>query len=153
MPSKALEEYLRKNNVKYSCINHPVAYASKEVSHVSHIPEQDLAKTVIINAGKKMVMVVLPSSVSVDFQSLRKSLHENDVSLATEKEFSKQFPDCELGAMPPFGNLYNMEVYVDKSLSHNTEIAFNAGTHNEVVKLLYKDFDKLVHPKVITAIH
>jgi Ala-tRNA(Pro) deacylase len=153
MPSKKLEEYLHKNNVKFSCIDHPVAYATREVSHVSHIPEKELAKTVIINAGKKMVMVVLPSSVSIDFHTLRNSLHETDVSLATEKEFSKKFPDCELGAMPPFGNLYNMEVYVDKSLTQNTDIAFNAGTHNEVVKLSYHDFDTLVHPQVITVIH
>jgi Ala-tRNA(Pro) deacylase len=153
MMVKKLEDYLNQQKVKYTSITHPVAYATREISHVSHISENALAKTVIVNAGKKMVMVVVPSSVSIDFQHLRKSLHETDVSLATEKEFSKRFPDCELGAMPPFGNLYNMEVYVDKSLTSNKDIAFNAGTHTEVVKVSYQDFEKLVHPKVITAIH
>jgi Ala-tRNA(Pro) deacylase len=100
-----------------------------------------------------MVMLVLPSNEAVDFKTLRQALHENDVSLASEKEFSKLFPDCELGAMPPFGNLYNMEVYVEEHLAKNKDIAFNAGSHTEVIKLSYKDYEKLVHPRKITITH
>ncbi|MBN9287214.1 MAG: deacylase [Gammaproteobacteria bacterium 39-13] len=151
MPVQKLKDYLTQNKVKFTAIDHPVAYATREISHVSHISEKELAKIVIVYAGKKMVMVVVPSNEAIDFQSLRKSLHVNDVSLAPEKDFSKLFPDCELGAMPPFGNLYNIEVYVDTSLTNNKEIAFNSGTHTEIVKLAYEDFEKLVKPTVITA--
>ncbi|MBS0290456.1 MAG: YbaK/EbsC family protein [Proteobacteria bacterium] len=151
MPVKKLNEYLNQNKINFTTIAHPLAYAAREISHVCHIPEVELAKTVIVFASNKLIMVVIPSSKAIDFKSLRESLHENDVTLASEQDFLKKFPDCELGAMPPFGNLYNMEVYVEKNLAKNKEIAFNAGTHTEVIKLAYQDFERLVHPKVITA--
>lgn len=151
MPVQKLKEFLTQNKVKFTAIDHPVAYATREISHVSHIPEYQFAKIVMVYAGKKLIMVVVPSSNAIDFQALRKSLKVNDVTLASEKDFSKLFPDCELGAMPPFGNLYNMDVYVDASLTHNIEIVFNSGTHTELVKIAYKDFAKLVNPKVINA--
>lgn len=153
MLCKRLKEYLAQNNVQYTSIPHAIAYAAREVSHVSHIPERQLAKCVIVNAGNKMIMVVIPSSEVVNFDSLKKSLHETNAQLASEAEFTKAFPDCELGAMPPFGNLYNMDVYVEKDLAANKEIAFNAGTHEEIIKLAYQDFVKLVHPKVISVTH
>ncbi len=153
MPGKKLKDYLNQNHVKYKTINHPLAYSAKEVSHCSHIPEKQLAKTVIVLAGNKLVMIVVPCTEVVNLMSLRKSLHENDVILASESDFQKAFPDCEIGAMPPFGNIYNMEVYVDRSLAENKEIAFNAGTHTEVIRLSYKDFKNLVHPKEVVVIH
>jgi len=153
MPIVKLKNYLDANHVKYNSVVHSQAYSAKEVSHITNTPEGELAKTVIVNLGHKMVMLVLPSAETIDFKSLRKSLRATDVSLASEKEFSKVFPDCELGAMPPFGNLYNMEVYVDEHLANNREIACNAGTHSEVIRLSYKDFDKLVHPKKIAITH
>jgi len=151
MASQKLREYLNQNQVSYTSIAHPIAYSTREISHLCHVSENQLAKSVMINVGNKLAMVVLPASFIVDFEKLKKSLHETNVSLATETEFNAIFSDCELGAMPPFGNLYNVEVYVEKSLGNNREIVFNAGTHTEVIKLAYQDFLALVHPKVITA--
>lgn len=153
MPTKKLKEFLTKNKINYFSISHPAAYAARETSHVSKISERLLAKTVIINVANKRIMVVVPSNEAINFDSLKKSLKENDVSLVPENEFSRLFPDCELGAMPPFGNLYNMDVYVEKNLTKNKEIAFNAGSHTELIKMSYQDFEKLVHPKVIAATH
>src|SRR5579872_6993724 len=109
MPGKKIQEFLDKNHVKFTSVEHPMAYSAREVSHVSHISEKALAKTVICNVGGKMVMLVIPACDTVDFQALKDSLHESSIVLAKEDEFSKKFPDCELGAMPPFGNLYNMD--------------------------------------------
>jgi len=95
-------------------------------------------------------MFVLPASLKVDFSLLKKVVGETDIELANEEEFKYMFPDCEIGAMPPFGNLYNMEVWVEKSLSEDSEISFNACTHSELVKMTYKDFEKLVKPKIGT---
>lgn len=151
MASVKLQEFLSQNQVKYTSIAHPLAYSAREISHLCHISENQLAKTVIINVGQKIAMVVLPASFVVDFSKLKKALHDSNVTLASEAEFKKLFPDCELGAMPPFGNLYNIDVYVEKSLGNNKEIVFNAGTHTEVIKLAYADFMKLVHPTVIVS--
>lgn len=153
MPVKKLQEYLQQNHVNYTSIPHSVAYAAKEISHVTHTPEKSLAKTVIVFAGTKMVMLVLPANEAINFDALKQSLHENDITLATEHEFAKKFKDCEVGAMPPFGNLYNMEVYVEEHLAKNKEIAFNGGTHTEIVKLAYQDYEKLVKPKKIAITH
>ena len=151
MPSLKLQEYLTQNQVNYTSIAHPLAYSTREISHLCHISENQLAKTVIINIGGKLAMVVLPASFTIDFEKLKKVFHESNVSLASEAEFNSIFSDCELGAMPPFGNLYNVDVYVEKSLANNKEIVFNAGTHTEVIKISYKDFVNLVHPKVIVS--
>jgi Ala-tRNA(Pro) deacylase len=153
MPTKKLKEFLTQNKIHYLSISHPVAYATREISHLSHIAEQTLAKTVVIHAGSKTVMVVIPSNEAINFDSLKKSLKESSVELVPENNFSKLFPDCELGAMPPFGNLYNLDVYVEKNLTKNKDIAFNAGSHTELIKMSYQDFEKLVHPTIITATH
>lgn len=153
MPTKKLKDYLTKNKINYFSISHPVAYATREISHLSHITEHALAKTVVVNAGNKKVLVILPCDESLNFETLKKSLHVNDVSLVDENQFAKLFPDCELGAMPPFGNLYDLDVYVEKDLTHNKDIAFNAGSHTELIKMRYRDFETLVHPKIINATH
>lgn len=153
MPTKKLKEFLIQNKIHYLSIAHPVAYAARETSHVSKISERALAKTVIVMAGNKTVMVVIPSNEAINFDSLKKSLKEPSIGLVPEDQFSKLFPDCELGAMPPFGNLYNIDVYVEKNLTKNKEIAFNAGSHTELIKMNYQDFEKLVHPTIITATH
>ncbi len=153
MPTKALKTYLDKYHVPYKTVDHPIAYSARETSHVCNLSENALAKTVMVFVGNRLAMVVLPANESVDFKSLREALHENDVSLAAERDFSPIFKDCELGAMPPFGNLYDMEVYVAQDLTNNKEIAFNAGTHTEVIKLAWRDFEKLVKPTIIKATH
>lgn len=150
MPAKKIKEFLTQQKVHYLSIDHPPAYATREISHLSNISERAFAKSVIIQAGNKNIMVVLPASERIEFETLKKILHEKNVTLLPEDAFLTLFPDCEIGAMPPFGNLYNIKVYVEKSLSKNKEIAFNAGNHNELIKMRYQDFEKLVSPILIT---
>ena len=147
MPSKKLKEFLDENKVKYISIQHSSAYTAQEIAASAHIPGKDIAKTVIIKIDGKIAMAVLPASFKVSFDHLKDALGVGDVRLAYEQEFMDKFPDCEVGAMPPFGNIYNMEVYVEGVLSENEEIAFNACTHTELIKMQFKDFEKLVKPK------
>lgn len=150
MPAKRIKEFLTQNKIHYLSITHSEAYTTREISHLSNISEHTFAKSVLIRAEDKTLMVVLPASERIEFEALKKILHENNVSLAPENTFLALFPDCEVGAMPPFGNLYNIQVYVDKSLAKNKEIAFNAGNHSELIKMNYQDFEKLVKPILIT---
>jgi Ala-tRNA(Pro) deacylase len=149
MPLGRLKEYLDKNNIKYVIIQHSIAYTTPEIAALAHIPGKELAKTVIIKMDGKMAMAVLPASYRVDFDSLKKALGAKKIEMATEKEFENIFSDCETGAMPPFGNLYDMDVYVAESLTEDNEITFNACSHRELIKLAYKDFENLVSPKTI----
>ena len=146
MPSKKLKEFLDVNKVKYVSIQHSSAYTAQEIAASAHIPGKDLAKTVIIKIDGKMAMAVLPASYKVSFENLKDALGGKDVRLAYEQEFVDKFPDCEVGAMPPFGNIYSMDVYVAEALADNEEIAFNACTHTELVKMQFNDFEKLVKP-------
>ncbi len=150
MPVQKLKEFLDSHNVKYVTISHSRAFTAQETATSAHIPGKELAKTVMVKMNGKMAMAVLPASSKVDFDILKKATGSATIEIANEKEFKDLFPDCEIGAMPPFGNLYGMEVFVAKSLTEDKEIAFNAGSHRELVKLTYKDFEKLVKPKVIT---
>ncbi len=148
MPVKKLKTFLDENNVKYVTVRHSSAYTSQEVAASAHICGKELAKTVMINIEGKMAMAVLPASYHIDFDSLQEIFGTRKVFLASESEFKYLFPDCEVGAMPPFGNLYDMEVYVAESLSEEEEIAFNAGSHTELIKLKYEDFERLVEPRI-----
>jgi len=149
MPLQKLKDYLDENQVKYITIKHSSAYTSQEIAAIAHIPGKDLAKTVIIKIDGKMSMAVLPASYKVSFESLKKILGMDEVRLAYEQEFVDKFPDCEIGAMPPFGNIYGMDVYVADSLAEDEEIAFNACKHTELIKMKFSDFEKLVKPKRI----
>ena len=149
MPVKRLKDYLDENNIKYVTLSHSRAYTAQEIAASAHISGNDLAKTVMVNIDEQMSMVVLPASHHVDFNSLRRSLGATNVALATEEEFRALFPECETGAMPPFGNLYNMPVYVSPALAKEEMITFNAGTHTELIQMAYADFEKLVQPKII----
>lgn len=150
MPIQKLKEFLDSHNVKYVTISHSRAFTAQETAASAHVPVKELAKTVIVKIDGKMAMAVLPASCKVDFDLLKKATASATIEIANEKEFKDLFPDCEIGAMPPFGNFYGMEVFVAKSLTEDREIAFNAGSHRELVKLAYRDFEKLVKPKVIT---
>lgn len=150
MPSRKLKEYLDKNKIKYISIQHSPAYTTQEIAAQSHIPGKMLAKTVIVKIEGKMAMVVLPANRKVILSEIKEALDAEKVSLASEEEFKGLFPDCEIGAMPPFGNLYGMDVYVSPELAVEKEIAFNAGSHTELIKMAYKDFERLVQPKVIS---
>lgn len=150
MPARRLKEFLDSHKIKYLTISHSPAYTSQEIAASAHIPGKALAKTVIVKIDGKMAMAVLPANDKVDFDLLRKDSGAKNVELASEIEFKDVFPGCEVGAMPPFGNLYGMDVFVARSLTEDKEIAFNAGNHTELIKLSYKDFAKLVTPKVIS---
>ena len=149
MPATTLKAFLDSRNVKYISIRHSMAFTASEVAESVHVKGRDFAKTVIVQIDGAMAMVVLPASRRLVLHDLREMLGIDHVRLASEAEFKDVFPDCELGAMPPFGNLYGMPVYVAASLTDETEIAFNAGTHSEVIKLAYEDFEQLVNPTVI----
>ena len=149
MPVKKLKEFLDSNNIKYVAIKHSTAYTAQEIAATAHIPGKELAKTVMVKIDGKMAMAVLPASCKIDFKLMKKAAGAKKVELAGEEEFKDMFPDCTVGAMPPFGNLYGMEVFVAKNLAEDDEIAFNAGSHNELIKLAYKDFEKLVNPRMV----
>lgn len=149
MPAKKLKEFLDSHNVKYVNITHSPAYTAQEIAASAHIHGKELAKTIMVLVDGKMAMAVLPATCTIDFDHFRKAIRARKIELASEENFKDMFPDCEVGAMPPFGNLYGMVVYADKSLEEDAEIAFNAGSHSELIRLSYQDFDKLVKPNVL----
>lgn len=148
MPAKKLKEYLDSKNVNYVSIYHAAASTSQRIAATSHIPGKELAKTVMLKVDGKMAMAVLPSSSNINFESFKRAAKADKVELASELAFINLFPDCEVGAMPPFGNLYGMDVYVADTLKDDEEIAFNAGTHTELIRMAYEDFVKVVNPKI-----
>ena len=149
MPLTSLKEFLDKHNVKYIVISHSPAYTAQGIAALVHIPGKELAKTVMVKMDGSLVMAVLPASFHVDLMRLKVEAMATTVELASESEFKDRFPDCEIGAMPPFGNLYGIEVFADESLAKDEEIAFNAGSHRELIRLAWEDFEKLVKPKVV----
>ena len=148
MPASKLKEFLDSHNIKYTTIMHSTAYTAQEIAQLVHIKGRELAKTVIVKLDDRVTMAVLPASKRIDISLLENAAGAKAAALATEAEFRERFPECETGAMPPFGNLYGMPVFVDASLTRDAEIAFNAGTHNELIRLSYEDFARLVQPKV-----
>ena len=149
MPARKLKEFLDSESVRYVKIAHSPAYTAREIAQSLHIKGSLIAKTVVVYIKEKMAMAVLPASYSIDFDDLRKETGAKKVELASEAQFKDMFPDCEIGFVPPFGNLYGMDVYVDEHLTRNKEIAFNAGGHLELYRMSYRDFEELVKPKVL----
>jgi len=150
MPIKKLKNYLDEQGVKYVSIAHSTAYTMQKVAASTHIPGNQMAKTVIVALDGDLAMAVLTANQKIILQDLRDVTGSDKVKFASEADFQSRFPDCEIGAMPPFGNLYGMDVYVAESLTHNDEIAFNAGSHTEVIKMAWGDFERLVQPKVLS---
>lgn len=148
MPLTKLREFLDSHKVAYVVISHSVAYTAQGIAALAHIPGKELAKTVMVKLDSELAMAVLPASALVDLPKLRAAAGSGSIALASEAEFRDRFPDCETGAMPPFGNLYAMAVFVDQKLAQDKEIAFNAGSHRELVRLAYADFERLVKPQV-----
>jgi Ala-tRNA(Pro) deacylase len=142
-----LREFLEMNKVPYSVHSHPQAYTAQEVAALAHVAGRMLAKVVMAKAGDRLIMLVMPADHRVDLERLKGTLG-NDVRLATEAEFRDAFPGCEAGAMPPFGNLFGIPVYVDRSLEADEEIVFNAGTHTLTAKLGFGDFVRLTEPRM-----
>jgi len=148
MPLASLTEYLDKHSVKYIVISHSPAYTAQGIAALSHIPGKELAKTVVVKLDGQLTMAVLPASFRVDVGLLKKATNAKRAELASETEFRDRFPECETGAMPPFGNLYGIDVIADESLAKDKEIAFNACSHRELIRLAWDDFERLAKPKV-----
>src|SRR5271165_6799729 len=149
MPLSKLREYLDRNQIQYLVISHSLAYTAQGIAALTHIKGKELAKTVMVIIDGKLAMAVVPASFRVDLHRLKRYLGAETVELASEPEFRHRFPDCETGSMPPFGNLYGMDVFVDEALAEDKEIAFNAGTHRELVRVSFEDFRDLVKPAII----
>ncbi len=149
MPATKLREFLDRYHTRYVNISHSPAYTAQEIAASAHIPGKELAKTVILKVDGEPAMAVLPASFQLDLALLKEAAGAERVELASEQEFKNLFPDCETGAMPPFGNLYGMPVYVAQVLTHDEEIVFNAGTHSELIRMSYADYERLVQPIVV----
>ncbi|MGB9773832.1 MAG: aminoacyl-tRNA deacylase [Bacteroidota bacterium] len=142
-------KYLDDNHVRYTLLSHARVFTSQQVAGATHVPGKELAKTVIVKIDEGFAMAVLPAPRKVNLKMLKAATGAKEVRLATEEEMEKLMPACEVGAMPPFGNLYNLPVYVEKSLTEDAEIVFNACTHTDSVRMAYSDFERLVHPSVV----
>ena len=149
MPVKTLQKFLDAQHIKYVTMSHSAAYTAQEIAASAHIPGKELAKTVIVKLDGNMAMAVLPACYRVDFDLLKKAAKANKIELASEEEFKDKFSECELGAMPPFGNLYGMDVFVADTLAEDEEIAFNCGSHTELIQMSYKDFEETVKPQIV----
>jgi len=147
-PLTKLQEYLDANHVDYEVLTHPEVYTTQELAAVEHVRGRELAKVVMLRSGSELLMAVLPAPYHVDLNKVRAATGRRDLVLATEQEFVNLFPNCEAGAMPPFGNLYDMPVWADESLSRDEDIVFNACTHRTAVRMKYADFARLVRPNV-----
>ena len=145
---KKLKEYLEKNQVSYEVGYHARVYTAQEVAASQHVPGKEMAKVVMVKANEKVIMLVLPASYQVDMKKLKDVLNSKKVGMIREEDFQELFPDCEIGAMPPFGNLYNLEVWVDQVLTEDDFIVFRAGSHVETLRIKYNDYARLVNPKV-----
>ncbi|PTY07052.1 deacylase [Opitutaceae bacterium EW11] len=152
MPATKLKEYLDSRGVEYVTILHPPAYTAPEAAASSHVTGRGFAKTVIVHMNDKLAMVVVPANRKIVLSDLREMLDTHDVRLATEDEFKDRFPDCEIGAMPPFGNLYGLPVYISHELANEPQITFNACTHNESIKMSFADFANLTKPVILDFI-
>jgi Ala-tRNA(Pro) deacylase len=149
MPSSKLKRFLDSNEIKYQVISHPTTYTAQLTAASSHIAPEILAKTVMVIVDGAFAMAVVPAPQRVDLTALHSNIGAQTVRLASELEFKEKFPDCDAGAMPPFGNLYGMRVFVDGAVARQNEIAFNAGTHTETVRMNCADFLRLVEPVVL----
>ncbi len=149
MIARRFIEFLDSYHARYEYVPHPVAFTAWETASRSHVPEDELAKIVVFRLDGQIVMAVLPASRHVNPAALAAATNARTVRLASESEIKKIFPDCEVGAMPPFGNLYGIPVLVDASLAKCQQIAFNACSHSELVRMSYEDFAQLAKPKVL----
>jgi len=143
-----LKKHLDEQKVRYETLTHAPAFTAQEVAAAQHVPGRELAKVVIAKAGERFVMAVLPAPRKLDLAKLGAALPAKTARLATEEEFARLFPQCQPGAMPPFGNLFGLPVYVDTSLARDEKIVFQAGTHTDTVRMTYADFVRLVSPIV-----
>jgi Ala-tRNA(Pro) deacylase len=143
-----LSEYLDRHHVRYEVLSHRQVFTAQETAQAQHVHGREMAKVVIVRSGSEFAMIVLPAPSRVDIERAGAVMNKPDLALATEDQFASLFPGCEPGAMPPFGNLYGLPVWVDRPLTRDEHIVFNAGTHTQTVRMRYGDFAQLVHPNV-----
>jgi Ala-tRNA(Pro) deacylase len=148
MSLSSLKEYLDKNAIEYTVISHSPAFTAQGIAAMVHVPGQELVKTVVIKVDGELVMAVLPASFRVDLTLFEKETGARKAELASEAEFRETFPECETGAMPPFGNLYGLRVFADESLTRDNEIAFNACSHRELIRMSWRDLQRLARPRI-----
>jgi Ala-tRNA(Pro) deacylase len=148
MPTRKLQALLMENRVAHQVIPHRVAFTATAVAGAAHIPGREIAKTVVVNLDGHHALAVLPANRKVDLERLRVATGARSAALVDEREFAGEFPECEPGAMPPFGSLYGLPVYVEPHLAQDDNIAFNAGSHTELVRMAYQDFERLAHPTI-----
>lgn len=153
MSEPRLQQFLHDQCIGFETIHHARTATAHDTARSAQIPEQAMAKTVMVKIDGRMAMAVLSAAQRLDLAALRQATGAAAVELAPEDEFSPLFPDCEAGAMPPFGNLYGLDVYVDDSLSDDDEIVFNAGSHTELIRIPFALFEQLVHPRHLRRIH
>jgi Ala-tRNA(Pro) deacylase len=144
-----LERYLRERHIPYQIQHHPVAFTAQQIAACEHISGKKVAKSVVVFADNTMVVLVLPAAFRADLEKVEACLGAKQVRLAHEDEFQGAFPGCEVGAMPPFGNLYGLPVYIEQSLTTQETIVFPIGTHTETMSLTYADLEHLMHPTII----
>jgi Ala-tRNA(Pro) deacylase len=144
----SIEHFLHEQHVAYSAIPHRPAYTAQEEAAVAHIPSRQWAKTVACVADDRPILAVVPAPSRVDLHRLREIVGARDVRLASEREFERLYPDCEVGAMPPLGPLYGQQVFVNRALADAGDIAFETGSHSTAVKMKYDDFARVVRPTI-----
>lgn len=149
MVTTSLKDYLDEHKVAYEVISHMPAFTAQCIADLTHTPGRELAKAVIVNLDHRLIMAIVPAMYRVDLAALKRATHAKAAEIAPEEDFYMRFPDCETGAMPPFGNLYGLTVFADESLTQDKYITFNAGTHREVIRMSWDDYVRLVEPKVI----
>ena len=144
-----IRKYLEKNHVSWLRKNHPRAITAQEVAQMDHVPGREVVKTVVLQADDRLIMAVLPADRWVRMDKLAEVLGCRRLALASESEFARKFPGCERGAMPPFGLLYGLPVFCDRSLARQPEIEFNGGTHTEIIRMRFSEFDVLERPVIL----
>ncbi len=150
MPEKMLKEYLDRNRVPYHVIYHRPAFTAQEVAASAHIPGSALAKTVVVEVDHRLAMAVVPATKRVDLDRVKEAANAREVRIAREEEFSACFPGCEVGAEPPIGELYGMEVYLSADIARSKVVNFSGGTHSELINMAYRDYENLVRPTLMT---
>jgi len=149
MPGQKVKKFLEENNIQYEVIKHSPTYSAQNTAHTVHVHGKDMIKTVIIKIDGKLTMLALTANEKINYTVLKLIFENQEVELASENEFKNYFPDCETGAMPPFGKLYGMDEIISKELTKDEEIVFNAGSHTELIRMKFHDYDHLIHPRVV----
>lgn len=149
MLAEKLEKYLSDHGAKFRTINHMPAFTAQQTAEISHVSGKEMAKSVILKVDGKFILMLEPANHKINLKAMAKWLNAKKVELASENEFQSLFPDCEVGAMPPFGHLYDLEVFVEDTLADQENITFNAGTHSDLIEMSYKDFERLEHPQKV----